>query len=57
MRRGPFRPPFAVYWRNPQTRTFERIPNASIYAVDGIPLEITPAYRAKWYTITKEGLE
>jgi hypothetical protein len=45
---------FAVYWRNPKTRTFQRIPNASIYSVDGIALEISPSKYAKWYTIAGE---
>jgi hypothetical protein len=49
-----FRPPFAVYWRNPKTRTFERIPNAAIVALDDIPLEIRPAKYAKWYTIKED---
>ena len=46
-----FTSPYAVYWRNPKTRVFERIPGAFVYAVDGIALEIIPAPSAKWYTI------
>jgi len=42
---------YRVYWRNPTTRVFERIPNAKVYSYQGKPSEIRPAISAKWYTI------
>jgi hypothetical protein len=56
-----FRPPFAIYWRNPKTRTFERIPNASVigYVTEhhAFPVEISPSKYSKWYTIEPEVIE
>jgi len=47
---------YAVYWRNPDTRAFEKIPNAVIYGKRGEgALEIRPAHAAKWYTIIPGG--
>jgi hypothetical protein len=45
---------YSVYYRNPVTRTFERLPAVQVLYARGRAREISPSKYAKWYTIPKE---
>jgi len=46
---------YAVYWRNPETRAFERIPIVTLVKnPDGeLRVQMTVERKGKWHTISK----